>query len=132
MKSRNSLARLKQFQLQEHESRVLQIQSMLQDLEHVVADLTQQIDEEQVRAGIFDVNHYAYPPFAKSAAQRRKNLLASIQDLKEQLAKADEKSKVMQQDLKCLDSVLHDRSKLQSSSMPLGSSSSSEGFSSPE
>ncbi|MGV1014980.1 MAG: hypothetical protein ACOYB4_08425, partial [Methyloceanibacter sp.] len=40
------------------------------------------------RAGISDVNHYAYPTFAKAAMQRRNNLAASASDLEARLAAA--------------------------------------------
>ena len=40
------------------------------------------------RAGISDVNHYAYPTFAKAAIQRRNNLTASAQDLEAKLSAA--------------------------------------------
>ena len=66
----------------------------LSDLEHTIADferlsqeLEQQIRIEQQISGISDASHFAYPTFAKAAAVRRDNLLASIADLKAHLEK---------------------------------------------
>jgi flagellar export protein FliJ len=54
----------------------------------MAVDLDRQIAIEQERAGISDVNHYAYPTFAKAAIQRRNNLTASAADLAAKLAAA--------------------------------------------
>jgi flagellar FliJ protein len=54
----------------------------------MAVDLDRQIAIEQERAGISDVNHYAYPTFAKAAIQRRNNLTASAADLEARLAAA--------------------------------------------
>jgi flagellar export protein FliJ len=61
---------------------------MIGEFSHMAADLDRQIAIEQERAGISDVNHYAYPTFAKAAIQRRNNLTASAQDLEAKLSKA--------------------------------------------
>jgi flagellar export protein FliJ len=54
----------------------------------MAVDLDRQIAIEQERAGVSDVNHYAYPTFAKAAIQRRNNLSASAADLAAKLAAA--------------------------------------------
>jgi flagellar export protein FliJ len=56
----------------------------------MAVDLDRQIAIEQERAGVSDVNHYAYPTFAKAAIQRRNNLAASAADLAAKLASARE------------------------------------------
>jgi flagellar protein FliJ len=61
---------------------------MIGDFNHMTVDLDRQIAIEQERAGVSDVNHYAYPTFAKAAIQRRNNLAASAADLAAKLAAA--------------------------------------------
>jgi flagellar export protein FliJ len=85
MKSRNSLIRLKRFQVDEKRRQVAQIEMMIAEFERMAADLDEQIQAEQKRVGIHDVTHFAYPTFAKAAMQRRDNLLVSADDLRGQL-----------------------------------------------
>jgi flagellar FliJ protein len=90
MKSRDTLIRLRRFDVDEHRQKVSDIETMINDFKQMAADLDRQIEVEQERAGVSDVNHYAYPTFAKAAIQRRENLVASISDLEEKLEKARE------------------------------------------
>lgn len=85
MKSRNSLIRLKRFQVDEKRRQVTQIEMMIAEFERMARELDEQIAAEQKRSGITDVTHFAYPTFAKAAMQRRDNLLVSAGDLKGQL-----------------------------------------------
>jgi flagellar FliJ protein len=85
MKSRNSLIRLKRFQVDEKRRQVTQIEMMIAEFERMAAELDDQILAEQKRVGITDVTHFAYPTFAKAAMQRRDNLLVSADDLRGQL-----------------------------------------------
>jgi flagellar export protein FliJ len=88
MKSRDALIRLKRFDVEEKRRKVADIEAMIGDFNHMAVDLDRQIAIEQERAGISDVNHYAYPTFAKAAIQRRNNLVASVADLAAKLAAA--------------------------------------------
>jgi len=88
MKSRDALIRLKRFEVEEKRRKVADIEAMIGDFHHMASDLDRQIAIEQERAGISDVNHYAYPTFAKAAIQRRNNLTASAADLQAKLAAA--------------------------------------------
>jgi flagellar FliJ protein len=88
MKSRDALIRLKRFDVEEKRRKVADIEAMIGDFNHMAVDLDRQIAIEQERAGISDVNHYAYPTFAKAAIQRRNNLAASVADLAAKLAAA--------------------------------------------
>ncbi len=91
MKSREGLIRLKRFHVDEKRRQVDQIQAMIVEFERMAKDLDDQVRAEQERSGISDINHFAYPTFAKAAMQRRDNLKASADELKEQLdgAKAE-------------------------------------------
>ncbi|HXG79216.1 MAG TPA: flagellar export protein FliJ [Methyloceanibacter sp.] len=88
MKSRDALIRLKRFDVEEKRRKVADIEAMIGDFNHMAVDLDRQIAIEQERAGITDVNHYAYPTFAKAAIQRRNNLTASVAGLQAKLAAA--------------------------------------------
>jgi flagellar protein FliJ len=87
-KSRDGLVRLKRFQVREKRRQVGQIESMIAEFERMARDLNDQVVAEQERSGIRDTAHFAYPTFARAAIQRRDNLLASVEELKGQLAAA--------------------------------------------
>jgi hypothetical protein len=84
MKSRDSLVRLKLFQVNEKRRQVLQLDMMLADFERMATELDNQIAVEERKSGITDTNHFAYPTFAKAARLRRDNLVVSQRDLKAQ------------------------------------------------
>jgi flagellar export protein FliJ len=88
MKSRDAIIRLKRFDVEEKRRKVADIEAMIGDFNHMAVDLDRQIAIEQERSGVSDVNHYAYPTFAKAAIQRRNNLAASAADLAAKLAAA--------------------------------------------
>ena len=88
MKSRDTLIRLKRFQVDEKRRRVTQIESMIADFERMASDLGREISTEEQKAGISDTGHFAYPTYAKAAATRRDNLRRSAQDLHAQLDEA--------------------------------------------
>jgi hypothetical protein len=66
----------------------------------MAVDLDRQIAVEQERAGITDVNHYAYPTFAKAAIQRRDNLAVSVAGLEAKLAMAKGELKEAEDELR--------------------------------
>jgi flagellar export protein FliJ len=84
MKSRDTLIRLKKFQVDEKRRKVMQIESMISEFERMATDLEREIKVEQDRAGIHDPGHFAYPTYAKAAIQRRENLKRSADELKTQ------------------------------------------------
>src|SRR5262249_15661860 len=88
MKSRETLIRLKKFQVEERRRRVAQIEGMISEFERISGDLERDIKIEQDRSGIHDPGRFAYPTYAKAAMQRRDNLKRSAADLKVQLEDA--------------------------------------------
>ena len=88
MKSRETLIRLRKFQVDESRRRTAQIEAMIAEFERMGADLDREIKTEQERVGIHDPSHFAYPTYAKAATQRRENLKHSVDDLKRQLDEA--------------------------------------------
>jgi flagellar export protein FliJ len=85
MKSRETLIRLKKFQVDEKRRKAAQIEGMITEFERMAGDLEREIKAEQDRAGIHDPAHFAYPTYAKAAIQRRENLKRSADELKTQL-----------------------------------------------
>ena len=85
MKSRDTLIRLKKFQVDEKRRKVAQIEGMIAEFERMAGDLDREIKTEQERAGIHDPAHFAYPTYAKAAMQRKENLKRSADELKGQL-----------------------------------------------
>jgi flagellar FliJ protein len=85
MKSRETLIRLKKFQVEERRRKVAQIESMIAEFERMAGDLDREIAAEQERSGIHDPAHFAYPTYAKAALARRDNLRRSAHELKAQL-----------------------------------------------
>ena len=109
MKSRESMVQLHRFDVDEKQQKVADIEAMIQDFSQMVVDLDRQIEVEQERAGVTDVNHYSYPTFAKAAIQRRDNLSASIEDLGVKLNAAREDLADAFEDLKKVD-LINERS----------------------
>jgi flagellar export protein FliJ len=85
MKSRETLIRLRKFQVDEKRRKVAQIETMIAEFERMANELEREIKAEQDRAGIHDPAHFAYPTYAKAAMQRRENLVRSADDLRLQL-----------------------------------------------
>jgi flagellar FliJ protein len=88
MKSRETLIRLKKFQVDEKRRKVAQIETMIAEFERMAGDLEREIRVEQDRAGIHDPCHFAYPTYAKAAIARRENLKRSANELRTQLEDA--------------------------------------------
>ena len=84
MKSRDPLIRAKRFQIDDARRRLGQIDTMIAEFERMAHDLDRDITAEEERSGIPDPRHFAYPPLALAARNRRDNLQRSAQDLKVQ------------------------------------------------
>ena len=85
MKSRETLIRLKKFQVDEKRRKVMQIETMIAEFERMSVELEREIKTEQERAGITDPGHFAYPTYAKAAIQRREKIKQSAEELKVKL-----------------------------------------------
>ncbi|AXK81168.1 flagellar export protein FliJ [Pseudolabrys taiwanensis] len=85
MKSRETLIRLKKFQVDEKRRKVAQIESMIAEFDRIGTELDREIKLEQDRAGIHDPGHFAYPTYAKAAMTRKENLKRSTDELRAQL-----------------------------------------------
>jgi flagellar protein FliJ len=88
MKSRETLIRLKQLQVDEKRRKVAQIEGMIAEFERIADELEREIKTEQDRSRIHDPAHFAYPTYAKATMERRENLKRSADELKVQLEDA--------------------------------------------
>jgi flagellar protein FliJ len=111
MKSRDTLIRLKKFQVDEKRRKVMQIEGMIAEFERMANDLEREIKSEQDKANIHDPTHYAYPTYAKAAIQRRENLKHSADELKVQLNDAKDALAEAFEELKKVE-LLDDRDRM--------------------
>ncbi|MBK9081569.1 MAG: flagellar export protein FliJ [Rhizobiales bacterium] len=88
MKSRDTLIRLKRFQVEDRRRRLAQIEAMIAEFTRMSTDLDREIAAEEKRAGIADPTHFAYPTYARAAMTRRENVQRSRHELEGQLAEA--------------------------------------------
>jgi flagellar FliJ protein len=88
MKSRDTLLRLKRFQLDEKRRKVAQLEMMIAEFDRMAGDLEREIQNEEQKARISDPTHFAYPTYARAAMVRRDNLRDSANNLKSQLDEA--------------------------------------------
>lgn len=88
MKSNDTILKLRRFEVNEKQQKIADIELMIVDFKRMADDLGHQIRVEEESCNVRDVNHFAYPTYAKAARQRRENLLASIGDLEAKLGEA--------------------------------------------
>ena len=108
MKSRDTLIRLRRFQVDEKRRRVTQIEMMMADFQRMAMELDREVVHEEARAGITDIGHFAYPTYARAAATRRDNMRQSAIALEGQLAEAKAELGEAFEDLKKIE-ILDDR-----------------------
>ena len=85
MKPRDSLVRLKEFEVDRKQKHRDQLAMTIAEFDRMCTDLDAQIASEERKAGITDPDHFAYPMPAKAARNRRDNLGNSMHELKIQL-----------------------------------------------
>lgn len=88
MKSRDTAIRAKRFEVDEKARKAADLEHMIREFESMAADLDRQVHAEEDRTGVKDPAHFAYSTFAKSASQRRDNLLASAAELRQKFEAA--------------------------------------------
>ena len=93
MKARESALRAKRFEADEKNRKVIDLEQMIQEFERMAYDLECQVKAEEERTGVKDAQHFAYSTFARSAMQRRENLLASVSELQEKLGRCSRRTR---------------------------------------
>jgi flagellar protein FliJ len=116
MRSRDTLIRLKRFQVDEKRRRVAQTEAMIADFERMSTDLDREIANEEAKTGISDKAHFAYPTYAKAALARRDNIRQSVENLQRQLEEARAELQDAYEELKKVE-ILEDRENTRDRSM---------------
>lgn len=88
MRSRESQIKSYRFRRDEKQRQVNDIEAMIADLMRKYDDLDQQVRGEEQRTGVTDPNHFNYSMSAKATRGRRDNLMRSVNELREQVAVA--------------------------------------------
>jgi flagellar protein FliJ len=65
--------------------RAVQIETMIVEFDRKCIDLGHQIEAEEMRARIYNPDHFAYPTYAKAARERRAKLQRSADALRAEL-----------------------------------------------
>ncbi len=84
MRSRETVLRLQRFRTEEKRRQAQDIEAMIADFMRKYDDLDSLVKAEESKNGVTDPAHFNYSMSAKSARQRRDNLLRSISELKDQ------------------------------------------------
>jgi len=69
--------------------KLTKLRTLVADLHSQVQFLDQGINDEEQRAGMFDVTDFAYPILARTLRARRDNLLATIRVLESHMTETD-------------------------------------------
>jgi flagellar protein FliJ len=93
------------FEYEEKRQQVSDLEAMIADFKRMANDLDQQIKIEQQASGITDVNHFAYPTFARAAMTRRDNLRSSIIELEKRLERGRQEALEWLEQLKLSESA---------------------------
>lgn len=88
MKPRETALRSKRFEAEEKRRKVMDLEQMIRDFQHMAADLDRQVQAEEERTGVRERSHFTYSTLAKAAADRRDKLRASAADLQVKLEAA--------------------------------------------
>ena len=105
MKSRDTLIRLKRFQVEDRRRRLSQIERMIGEFSRMAGDLDREIASEERRAGIAAPTHFAYPTYARAAIVRRDNLKHSADELNGQLEEAKARLEEALEELRKVESL---------------------------
>ena len=88
MRSKDSMLRLHRFKVEDKRRQVSDIEYMISDMQAKITDFNLQIEMEEKKNGVSDVNHFNYSMTAKSIRVRADNIKKSVDDLASQLATA--------------------------------------------
>ena len=101
----NNSSQNQRFEYDEKRQQVNDLEMMIADFRRMANDLDQQIRIEQQASGVSDVNHFAYPTFARAAMTRRDNLRSSISELEKRLDRARQEALEAFEQLKLAESA---------------------------
>jgi len=100
MKGLPTLIRVRQWELEEKRRKLADLEGLAAQLTEAIARLDDEVKMEQGIAGSSLEVNFAYAPFAQAAIERRRTLLASLEDVKHQIDAASEEVTMAYQELK--------------------------------
>ena len=104
-KTKNTLIKNKSFQLRTERSRLNQINKILESFISLSSQLKEQIEIDEKKSGIHDINHFAYPATAKAYLVRYEKLQLSIKDLEQQKILVNNKLAILENELISLQKI---------------------------
>src|SRR5271154_3226243 len=100
MKGLPTLIRVRQWELEEKRRKLADLEGLAAQLDEAIARLDDEVKMEQgVVQSSLEVN-FAYAPYAAAAIERRRTLLASLEDVRQQIVGAAEEGTIAYQELK--------------------------------
>ena len=100
MKGLPTLIRVRQWELEEKRRKLADLEGLAAQLDEAIARLDDEVKMEQgVVQSSLEVN-FAYAPYAAAAIERRRTLLASLEDVRQQILGASEEVTIAYQELK--------------------------------
>jgi flagellar FliJ protein len=111
MKRRDSILRLKRFQVDELKRRLSTLDEMKGDLEKKLADLEDSVTRERGRSNDSDIGRLAFPSFLNSIDVRRTNIRATMKELERERAAVQDDLAVALQDLKSFELAEEERAR---------------------
>jgi flagellar protein FliJ len=111
MKRRDSILRLKRFNVDELKRRLATLDEMKADLDKKLADLDESVAREKHRANDSDIGRLAFPSFLQSIDVRRKNIRTTMKDLEGERARQQDGLAVAFEDLKSFEVAEEERNR---------------------
>jgi flagellar protein FliJ len=100
MKGLPTLVRVRKWELEEKRRKLADLQGLEAQLGEAIARLDDEVKMEQsIVQSSLEVN-FAYAPYAAAAIERRRTLLASLADVRQQIVTANEEVTIAYQELK--------------------------------
>jgi len=100
MKGLPTLIRVRQWELEEKRRKLADLEGLAAQLDEAIQRLDDEVKMEQgIAQSSLEVN-FAYAPYAQAAIERRRTLLASLDDVKQQIEAAHEEVTMAYQELK--------------------------------
>jgi flagellar export protein FliJ len=100
MKGLPTLIRVRQWELEERRRKLADLEGLAAQLDEAISRLDDEVKMEQsIVQSSLEVN-FAYAPYAAAAIERRRTLLASLEDVRQQIETAHEEVTIAYQELK--------------------------------
>ncbi len=100
MKGLPTLIRVRQWELEEKRRKLADLQGLEAQLDEAIARLDDEVKMEQGVAAASNEITFAYAPYAQAAIERRRTLVASLEEVRQQIVAAHEEVTIAFQELK--------------------------------